>query len=167
MSKSKDFRAKRQKAVTLRDGTVVTLRRPDLRHMFDMFGLEPAEIARVWAKPSDSSADLPPAERRKLADARFTDKTDLARAMICECALSPLFYMDRAEADENDGLCATDLDTEDLDRLSEATNELLGVTRRQMNALAPFPESADAGTAGQPLEHPPVEAAEESVGIGI
>jgi hypothetical protein len=169
MSKASEFRASRRREVNLRGGVLVTLRKPDYKRLFATIPLEPALFARLWAR-GNPDAKLTDEERALIAAAHDADLRDLALATICECAIeervkqadgtfitTPRFYLTYEQAEAEGGLCVHDIDPDDHDKLSTAIMELEGVSKAQLEAVAPFPESPNAGTPGQEVQLPAVK----------
>lgn len=146
-SRAAKFREARQRTITLRDGTLVVIRRPDMLRVFSIAQIEPGQFKAILEAGQALGTDV--TAQAAVVDGRYQDLLGLYRAMVAEAALEPRMYLTAAEAEANDGLCIHDLTPDDVWCFAEPLGELLGVTQAQLAEAAPFSESSTAGAASQ------------------
>jgi hypothetical protein len=170
------FIAKRQKTVTLDDGTVCLLRPPsmeravnseDLPPLSDQLKLEFNELGKLANVPGMDSAAL---RARAIHSATYADLYNGTLLMICDAVIGPIrFVLDRSKErpaanGEMARVWAGWLSDDDVNRLSVKIAEGLGYSKAEFASVAPFPFKDTADVVGADTSHPAKPTAAKSIG---
>jgi hypothetical protein len=164
------FRARRRREVTLSDGTVCVLRPPsmeraarrdDLPAISEKLAHEIAELA-----PLIKRMDVAEMKARMLQNASYADLYNNTLALICDAVTEPMrFILDR-DAEQADAtpprIWAGWLADDDVNTLSLAIAEMLGMDAEGLATVAPFRVPDAPSAAGTGMESAPEQPVAES-----
>jgi hypothetical protein len=158
------FKAKRRREVTLSDGIVCSLRKPNLMRvaMADDLPAISEKLAHELTElgPLAQSMSAPELKARAQMNASYGDIYNYSLAVICDAVVGPMrFVMDRDKEDVNADpprIWADELDANDVETLLLAAYDMLGLNKEGGDLVAPFcvPDAAGASGAGAASEAP-------------
>lgn len=144
---ARDFnKARSSLVIDLPCGLRVELCRPNVLRAIISGELSPEYIKLVTAR----SAGLVPDEDMDQAYRR--EAHALTISLICEASICPKITL-RETSDEN-SIWWRRFSGEELQLLGDKVRELVGLSEKELESLAPFPDAPDAGAAEQALELP-------------
>jgi hypothetical protein len=137
----------RRRTVTLAGGMEIRLRAPSIRRVLSRHDLDPAAV-KAMILAGKGLKDEPAAVIR----ARDADYYAFLLCLLCDAAVSPRLVLTEVE-EADDAICVELLTDGEQDRLSAVITSMMGMVPGDLEVIAPFRDSTDAGETSGEVAH--------------